>query len=260
MRNGWITIALAAALGWGCNASDGGDPDICPQTTATALALPAHAPFLMLVFYRTTGYRHLSILPGISAVSGLGAQNNFSIEATDDPALFTDANLARYAVVMFLSTTGDVLDSAQQAAFERYIRAGHGFVGVHSATDTEYDWPWYHALVGATFVSHPALQQGTVIVVDGTQASTQTLPNPWVRSDEWYNFTAQPAGVTVLTRVDESSYTGGTMGATHPISWQHEYDGGRAWYTAMGHLSCAYGERAFLNHLVGGIGWAARVY
>jgi type 1 glutamine amidotransferase len=214
----------------------------------------------MLVFSRTTAFHHTSILAGIAAVKTLGTDNNFSIEATDSPSAFTEGNLARYAVVMFLSTTGDVLDDAEKSAFEAYIRAGHGFVGVHSAVDTEYGWPWYHALLGATFQSHPALQQGTVIVVDATQASTQTLPSPWVRSDEWYNFTAQPAGVTVLARVDESSYSGGSMGAMHPIVWQHEYDGGRAWYTAMGHPSCSFSERPYLNHLLGGIGWAAKVY
>jgi type 1 glutamine amidotransferase len=98
-----------------------------------------------------------------------------------------------------------------------------------------------------------------VIVADPGQPSTSALPNPWVRSDEWYNFQAQPAGVTVLARVDESTYTGGTMGAAHPISWQQAYDGGRAWYTAMGHSSCSYSERAFLDHLLGGIIWAAGI-
>ncbi|HUL02945.1 MAG TPA: ThuA domain-containing protein [Gemmatimonadales bacterium] len=259
MRRAWIVAAALAAV-LGCHSSDGADQDVCPATSATTLTLPAHTPFQMLVFYRTTGYHHSSITSGIAAVHQLGADNTFTIEATDDPIVFTDGNLARFAVVMFLSTTGDVLDTAQQSAFERYIRAGHGFVGVHSASDTEYDWPWYHALLGATFMSHPALQQGTVIVVDATQASTQTLPSPWVRSDEWYNFTGQPSGVTVLARVDESTYSGGNMGATHPIAWQHEYDGGRAWYTAMGHPACSYSEGPFLNHLLGGIGWAARIY
>jgi type 1 glutamine amidotransferase len=159
--------------------------------------------------------------------------------------------------VVFLSTTGDVLNDSQQAAVERYIRAGHGFVGVHSASDTEYGWPWYHALLGAAFASHPAIQQATVIVTDPGQPSTSSLPNPWVRSDEWYNFQAQPAGVTVLARVDEPTYSGGTMGAVHPISWQQVYDGGRAWYTGMGHSSCAFSERAFLDHLLGGVVWAA---
>ncbi len=160
---------------------------------------------------------------------------------------------------MFLSTTGEVLDAAQQAAFERYIQAGHGLVGVHSASDTEYGWSWYHTLLGVTFASHPPMQQASVVVVDTGQRSTRTLPDPWVRTDEWYNYTALPVSVSVLVRVDESTYSGGTMGATHPISWQREYDGGRAWYTAMGHTACSYSERAFLDHLLGGIEWAAGI-
>jgi type 1 glutamine amidotransferase len=236
-------------------------PEICSVTTGAASTLPAsiHAPFLALVFSRTTGFRHASIPAGIAAVEVLGAYHDFSVEATADPASFSDANLARFAVVIFLNTTGDVLDSLQQAAFERYIEAGHGFAGVHSASDTEYGWPWYHALVGATFKGHPAIQRATVTVVDTAHASTRLLPNPWLRTDEWYNFTAPPVGVSVLAQVEESTYTGGTMGSPHPISWYHTYDGGRAWYTAMGHTACSYAERTFLDHLAGGIEWAAGV-
>lgn len=243
-----------------CASSTGPRPEVCPLASGAAPAPVTNAPpFQILVFSRTLGYRHASIPAAIAAVQVLGAYHGFSVEATEDPAAFADSNLARFAAVVFLLTSGDVLDSAQQVAFERYIRAGHGFVGVHSASDTEYGWPWYHALLGATFASHPAIQQATVVLVDTAQASTRTLPNPWVRTDEWYNFTALPAGVSVLARVDESTYSGGAMGADHPISWQHPYDGGRAWYTAMGHTACSYAERAFLDHLLGGITWAAGV-
>ena len=259
MRVVLTAFALASAA---CSSSGANAPELCPASNTVAPPPAAGAPppaFRILVFTRTTGYRHASIPAGITAVQVLGAYNNFAVEATEDATAFDDTNLVRFAAVMFLSTTGDVLDSAQQAAFERYIRAGHGFVGVHSASDTEYDWPWYHALLGATFASHPAFQQGTVIVVDAGQPSTSTLPSPWVRSDEWYNFTAQPTGVSLLVRVDEASYSGGTMGAVHPIAWQHSYDGGRAWYTAMGHAACSFSERPFLDHLLGGIEWAAGV-
>ncbi len=159
--------------------------------------------------------------------------------------------------MVFLNTTGDVLDSVQQVAFERYIRSGHGFVGVHSASDTEYGWPWYHALLGATFKSHPAIQQATVTIADTAHASARNLPSPWIRTDEWYNFTAQPIGVTLLAHVEESTYTGGAMGTVHPVSWYHTYDGGRARYTAVGHTACSYAERSFRDHLIGGIEWAA---
>lgn len=259
MRSAW-SRALLAAAGVACNSPDATPPEVCAATDAAPapVSAPAHAPFRILVFSRTTAYRHASIPAGITAIEALGAFNGFAVEATEDPAAFNDANLARFDAVAFLSTTGDVLDDSQQAAFERYIRAGHGFVGVHSASDTEYGWPWYHALLGATFASHPAIQQATVLVVDTGQLSTRTLPAPWVRNDEWYDFTAQPAEVTVLARVDEATYTGGKMGAVHPVSWQHAYEGGRAWYTAMGHTACSFSERPFLDHLLGGIEWAAR--
>lgn len=235
--------------------------EVCaaPDTTGPAPVAVAHAPFRLLVFTRTLGFRHASIPAGIAAVEVLGAYNGFSVEATEDPAAFSDASLARFAAVLFLNTTGDVLDSTQQAAFQRYIEAGHGFAGVHFASDTEYGWLWYHALLGATFKAHPAIQQATVLIVDTAHASTRGVSSPWVRTDEWYNFTAQPVGVTLLAVVAESTYSGGTMGSTHPMSWYHTYDGGRAWYTAMGHTACSYAERPYLEQLVGGIEWAAGV-
>jgi type 1 glutamine amidotransferase len=261
VRRRWTAVAALAAALAACKSSDATAPELCPATTGAPapVSVAPHAPFQILVLSRTAGYRHASIPAGITAIQVLGAFNDFAVEASEDPAAFNDANLARFAAVVFLSTTGDFLEGGQQAAFERYIRAGHGFVGVHAAADAEYAWPWYHDLLGATFASHPAIQQATVIVVDATQPSTRALPNPWMRTDEWYNFTAQPTGVTVLARLDEATYTGGTMGAAHPVTWQHVFDGGRAWYTAMGHTACSYGERAFLDQLLGGIEWAAGV-
>jgi hypothetical protein len=252
------TIALGLTY-LGCNSGSTAHPvEICPSTNGAPLAVPAlHAPFRLLVFSHTTGYRHASIPAGIAAIEVLGAYHDFSVEATEDPAVFTDSSLARFAAVVFLNTTGDVLDSVEQDAFERYIRTGRGFVGVHSASDTEYGWPWYHTLLGATFQDHPAIQRATVTIADTGHPSTRYLPNPWIRTDEWYNFTAPPTGVTLLAQVEESTYTGGTMGTAHPVSWHQTYDGGRAWYTAMGHTTCSYAERAFLDHLLGGIGWAA---
>jgi type 1 glutamine amidotransferase len=156
-------------------------------------------------------------------------------------------------------TTGDVLDDSQQAAFERYIQAGNGFVGVHSATDTEYDWAWYGGLVGAYFASHPDIQTAAVQREDSTHPSTVSLPDLWVRTDEWYNFQTNPrdnGDIHVLASLDEASYAGGRMG-DHPIAWYRSYDGGRAWYTAGGHTSESYAEPLFLAHLQGGIEYAA---
>lgn len=212
----------------------------------------------VLVFSRTTGFRHTSIPNGIEAVRALGLARGFEVESTEDPATFAPGTLARFDVLMFLNTTGDVLDAAQQSAFESFIRAGGGFVGIHSAADTEYAWPWYGALMGAYFKSHPAIQEATLLVVDPSHPSTAALPSTIVRTDEWYDFQSLPApSITVLLTIDETSYTGGTMGAPHPIAWYHAFEGGRAWYTAMGHTAGTYSESIFLEHLAGGIRWAA---
>jgi len=261
VRKRWRSLAALTAVVLACHSREVAAPEVCGTSSGApaAAAGPSHAPFRVLVFSRTTGYRHASIPAGIAAIEVLGAFNNFGVDATENPAAFNDVNLARFDAVVFLSTTGDVLDDSQQAAFERFIRAGHGFVGVHSASDTEYGWPWYHALLGATFAGHPALQQASLTIADAAQSSTRSLPDPWVRSDEWYNFTAPVSDVSVLVRVNESTYAGGTMGSMHPISWQRTFEGGRLWYTAMGHAACSYSERPFLDHLLGGIEWAVGI-
>jgi type 1 glutamine amidotransferase len=230
---------------------------LCAGLSATALA---HETYKVLVFSKTKGFRHDSIPSGIAAIKKLAAEKHFSVDATEDSSLFTDANLSKYKVVIFLCTTGDVLDNAQQSALERFIRAGNGFVGVHSASDTEFTWPWYGGLVGAYFDSHPAIQTATIHIEDHTHPSTKSLPNPWKRRDEWYNFKTNPrTKVKVLARLDESSYTGGKHGSDHPIAWYHNYDGGRSWYTALGHTKESYTESEFLSHLAGGIEWAAGI-
>jgi type 1 glutamine amidotransferase len=212
----------------------------------------------VLVFTRTTGFRHDSIPDAIAAVRRIGGENGFSVDATEDPSAFTDANLAPYRAVLFLLTTGDVLEDEEQAAFERWIRAGGGWVGVHSASDTEYDWPFYGELAGAYFAGHPEIQAATVRVEDRAHPATSALPEAWPRTDEWYNFRANPRGsVHVLATVDEGTYSGGSMGADHPIAWCQEFAGGRAFYTAGGHTRESYAEPLFLAHLTGAIRWAA---
>ena len=212
----------------------------------------------ILVFSRTTGFRHSSIPSGISAIQQLATQNSFQVTTTEDPAVFNDATLAQYQAVVFLMTTGDILDAAQQAAFERYIQDGNGYAGIHSASDTEYSWPWYGGLVGAYFSNHPAIQTATIRVEHHDHPSTRFLPAAWVRNDEWYSFRTNPRpNVQVLATLDESTYSGGTMGNDHPIAWFHEYDGGRAWYTAGGHTETSYSEPLFRAHLLGGLQYAA---
>ena len=214
--------------------------------------------FAVLVFSKTTGFRHDSIPQGITTIRALGADYDFAVESTEDAARFTDAELGRYRVVVFLNTTGDILDSGQKAAFERFIRSGGGFVGIHSASDTEYRWAWYGRLVGAYFASHPEIQRATVRIEDPDQVSTKDLPRSWERTDEWYNFRSNPRGtVQVLAVLDESTYSGGKMGADHPIVWCQLIDGGRSWYTGMGHTRESYAEPLFRLHLLGGIETAA---
>ncbi len=236
---------------------------ITNHNTATDISNNANisqnfSTFTVLVFSKTAVVRHKSIPAGIAAVKALGRQHNFRVEASEDATIFTDARLAKYQVVVFLNTTGNILNTAQEAAFRRFIQKGRGFVGIHSATDTEYNWPWYGRLVGTYFENHPRIQRATINVINSTHLSTKNLPNRWTRMDEWYNFRNNPsANVTVLAKLDESTYSGGTMGRNHPISWYHRYDGGRAWYTGMGHTSETYSEPLFLEHILGGIRWAA---
>lgn len=242
-------------------------PEPPKDAAPPAATTPSTAPPRVLVFSKTAGFRHDSIPDGIAAIRELGvvslagATPAFEVDATEDAAAFTDANLAKYAAVVFLSTTGNVLDDTQQAAFERFIRSGRGYVGVHAASDTEYEWPWYAKLVGAYFKGHPDIQKATVIVEDRTHPSTSMLPERWERTDEWYFFRDNPrARVKVLARLDETTYNPGpgAMG-DHPIAWYHEYDGGRAWYTAGGHTKESFKDELFRGHLRGGILWAMGV-
>ena len=230
------------------------------------------ARFRILVFSETAAFRHSSIDEGVTAIRKLGAENNFQVDASEDSSLFTDKNLALYDAVVFLSTTGDVLNEQQQAAFERYIQAGGGYVGIHAASDTEYTWKWYGELVGAYFRGHPAQQTASIDIEDADDHSTLGLPERWTRFDEWYDFKPinfeqtgnldySPRGqVHVLATLDESTYTGEATGtADHPISWCQRFDGGRSWYTALGHTEASYLEPEFLRHILGGIEVAAGV-
>ncbi len=210
----------------------------------------------ILVFSKTKGFYHQSIPAGVAALQKLGQENNFGVDTTKNAAYFVEDSLKNYRAVVFLSTTGNVLNADQQVALERYIQAGGGFVGIHAATDTEYDWPWYNQLVGAYFASHPKQQQAGIDVKDKTHPATSFLPDRWERFDEWYNFKSIDPGIKVLANLDETSYEGGTNGDTHPHAWYHDYDGGRAFYTAGGHTDASFREPLFLRHLLGGITYA----
>lgn len=216
---------------------------------------PAKSPRL-LVFSLTKAYHHASIAAGNRAVVQLGREYGFTADTTTDAGVFNDKSLNQYAAVLFLNTTGDVLNDEQQDAFIRFIRNGGGFAGVHAATDTEFDWPWFGQLAGAYFTNHPKQQEAIVQVADPGDASTKHLPLQWKKKDEWYNFRDIQPGLQILLTVDESSYTGGQNGALHPISWKRKFDGGRSFYTALGHTEESYTDPLFLRHLAMGIVYA----
>lgn len=211
----------------------------------------------VLVFSKTAGFRHGSIGVGKLAIIKLGKENGFAVDTTEDASVFHDDNLKQYNALVFLSTTGDILNHYQQAALERYMQSGGGYVGIHAATDCEYQWPWYGKLSGAYFKSHPKQQTAKLVVHDRTHISTAHLPEIWERYDEWYNFKQVPGKeVNVLISIDEKSYEGGQNGDNHPMAWYHDYDGGRSFYTELGHTNESYEEPHFLKHILGGIQYA----
>ena len=211
----------------------------------------------VLVFTKTMGFRHASIPAGIAAIQKLGAANGFEVDTTENADKFNEDTLQQYAAVIFLNTTGDVLNNYQEADFERYIQSGGGYVGVHAAADTEYEWGWYNHLAGAWFQNHPpGVHKAIVDVVEKSFPATEGLPEKWEHTDEWYNYKDVDTTTTVLLKLDEKSYEGGKMGNNHPISWYHDYDGGRAFYTGLGHTEESYTDSLFLKHLAGGIKYA----
>ncbi|TVZ14797.1 cytochrome c [Maribacter sp. MAR_2009_72] len=210
----------------------------------------------ILVFSKTQGFRHGSIEAGNLALQKLGTENGFKVVTTEDADYIVEDSLKNYAAVIFNNTTRDILNDVQQADFERYIQAGGGFVGIHAATDTEYDWPWYNKLVGAVFNDHPRIQEAKLNIENNAHPSTQHLGETWSKSDEWYNFKNINPNINVLISIDENSYEGGTNPEGHPIAWYHAYDGGRAFYTEMGHTNETFEDPLFLKHLLGGITYA----
>lgn len=206
----------------------------------------------IVVFSKTEGYRHESIEAGIASIKQLGVQNNFQVEATEDANTLMEY-LKKSKVVIFLNTTGNIFTDSQKNIFNNFIVNGGGFVGIHAATDTEYDWAWYGKMIGAYFKSHPNQQIAALEVIDKQHLSTNFLNQTWQKFDEWYNFKEINPNIKVLMRLDESSYIGGENGKNHPIAWYHEYQGGRIFYTGLGHTKESYSDVTFLKHILGGI-------
>ncbi len=255
-----LELVLALALATAC--SEPPTPSAEDSGGMKVVVAPTTGQPTILIFSKTGGFRHESIPAGVAALRTLAQQHAFGLSLTEDGAQFTDATLAPFAAVVFLSTTGDILKAAEEAAFERYIAAGHGFVGIHAAADCEYDWACYGGLVGAYFVGHSTVVAASVKLEPVTHAALTGLPSPWVRTDEWYGFRNNPRSeVTVLLTVDETSFDPGQgmMGADHPLAWYHSYQGGRAFYTALGHTPESFSDPIFQGHLLGGIQWAAGI-
>ncbi len=210
----------------------------------------------VLVFSKTAGFRHSSITAGTEALKKLGQENGFKVDPSEDATLFTKKKLRKYDVIIFLNTTGDIFNKEQEEAFQHYVRSGGGVVGIHAASDTEFNWPWYGEMIGAYFKSHPHQQNATLEVVDLSHTSTRHLSKEWVRFDEWYNFKFTNPSVNVLIKIDEGTYEGGKNGNDHPVAWYHDFEGGRVFYTALGHTEASYSEHNFLQHLLGGIHYA----
>ncbi len=211
----------------------------------------------VLVFSLTKGYRHGSIPAGITAIKKLGSENGFHVDATEDAGAFTADNLKKYKLLVFLSPTGtDVFNADQKQALKGYINKGGALVGIHAATDFSYEWEWYGKMIGGYFESHPNVQEIKLDIVMPKNKMVKGLPQPWMHKDEWYNFKNFNRDVKVLIKADETSYKGGNMKNDHPISWYHEFDGGKVFYTAMGHTKECFVDPLFIKHLWAGMKWA----
>jgi len=232
----------------------------------TAFADPPQ--FRVLMITTTDGWHHESIADAVPAIRDLAAKHQFEVTWEENiDRVFTEESLERYDVIMFVLTIGDILSSDQQALLKDFIRSGKGFVGVHSASDTEREWPWYTQLVGRMFHIHPVIQTAELAVIDRSFPGLERMPDKFWFTDEYYEFGEQKVGnLNYVLSVDEQSYdpvaewedkSGAGMGEFHPLAWYHEFDGGRSFYTALGHVPSVFEDELFLEHLYGGIFWAA---
>lgn len=256
MRLGTKVIGLlgAAALG-ACSVGTPLEPE-ADQSDAGPLAGAS-----VLVFSKTAGWRHDSIEAGQDMFRGLSDAHGFEAVFTEDAATFTDESLSGFAAIVFLNTTGDVLDDTQEDAMERYIQGGGGFVGIHAATDTETEgWPWFVGLSGGAFAGHPEwpnnVQFADFSVADAAHPATKGLPANFQFEDEWYDIKDFNEDTSPLLMIDRDSYTGAKDSGLQPIAWHHDYDGGRAFYTNLGHKKATFQDELFLSHVIGGLAYA----
>jgi len=209
-----------------------------------------------LVFSKTEKFRHGSIEDGKKMFLRLAEEKGFSVDTTEDASVFTQEGLSKYNLIIFLSTTGDILNEAQQIELERYMKAGGNWMGIHAAADTEYKWPWYNELCGAWFLSHPKHQDATIVIDEANHPSVKHLNETWTRFDEWYNYKSIDEGINPVMHVDETTYEGGKNGDFHPLAWYREVENGRSFYTGVGHTPESYTDHDFVAHIWGGMEYA----
>ena len=219
----------------------------------------------ILVFTKTAGYRHASISSGLKMLSDQSEKQNWVITATEDASLLRDDFLERFDVAVFLNPTGDAICDAGQIAFEKFMKTGKGFVGIHAAADFEYEWEFYGDLVGGYFRAHPPAQKATVIFENFDHPAMKPFEGKktYTTVDEWYSFKENPRpNVNVLAKLDESTIKKGKnddwkMG-DHPLIWWNEKDGIRSFYTVFGHTHEAFQDELIIEHIKNAINWAAK--
>ncbi len=212
----------------------------------------------ILVFSKTNGFRHKSIPAAKEALIKMANQQSWVLTFTEDSLAFNEyKSLKQYKAVVFLMTTGKVLGTKQEEIFQKYIEKGGGLITLHTGTDCEMNWDWYMNTIGGKFKNHPKQQQAKFLVEDSTHPSTKSLPRTWMHFDEIYNFVSPViTSAHILISVDETSYSGGTMGNNHPIAWYDYSKKGRVFQTALGHTDNCYVDKDMLAHVIGGINWA----
>ena len=219
----------------------------------------------VLVFSKTNGFRHESISSGLKMIYDQSSKENWVVTATEDPSLLRDDLLSTIDVAVFLNPTGDAICDAGQEAFTKFIKSGKGFVGIHAASDCEYEWPFYGNLVGGYFLTHPPAQEATVIFENFDHPAMQPFEGmeTYTTIDEWYSFKENPRkNVNVLARLDESTISGTSndnwkMG-DHPLIWWNEEDGIRSFYTVFGHTHEAFQNQLIIQHISKAINWAGK--
>lgn len=213
----------------------------------------------VLVFSATKGFRHSSIKDGKIALLKMGKEQGFAVDTTEDAKSFDAQNLKKYRTVILLSPTGtNVFSDEQKKAFKDFVNNGGSVVGIHAAADFCYEWEWYNKMIGAYFQSHPAIQEAKLIAPVPASKLLKGVSSPWMHKDEWYNYKSLNPAIKVLLKLDETSYKGGNMKENHPIAWYHEFEGGKVFYTGLGHTSECYTDPVFLTHIANALKWAMK--